>query len=423
MVKSRLLSFFLAVFFSFVCLSVSSQFVTVGSANGNGGFYELTPEDCHLSGAVWSQVKINLAEPFELGFYLNFGANNGVGSFNEGGDGIAFVLHNDARQTAAIGCPGPGLGAGNAKHCTGGISPSWGFKWDTYPDTFDPALPTGNDYLMCFLNGNMEAVAPGDFGAGQYQNLGELEDGIDRNLRISWNPHTMTLMLFMGGRLTRTEQVNLISVLGGTTAWWGWTAAAGAEFNRQTVMLHTSPLPVEMGDFIAVSTGSRVLLQWNTLSETNNDFFTVQHSADGEDFENIGHVAAQNMPSGYTFSDDYPYLGKNYYRIRQTDRDGAVSFSRSIALFVTPSTPEPDLAIYPNPATRFVGFNLRDAAEGGELEVTDMSGRTVFRRLFGPGTYLLEEPVAGWTPGYYTAKIRSLSGQSGKAKPFVIGRE
>lgn len=95
-------------------------------------------------------------------------------------------------------------------------------------------------------------------------------------------------------------------------------------------MIFDSFLPVELIDFSARVAESKVKLSWVTATETNNDYFTIERSSDGRSFENLGIVFGKGnstVISEYSFIDNNPLSGMNYYRLKQTDFDGQFSYS------------------------------------------------------------------------------------------------
>ncbi|MBI4930887.1 MAG: T9SS type A sorting domain-containing protein [Bacteroidetes bacterium] len=95
------------------------------------------------------------------------------------------------------------------------------------------------------------------------------------------------------------------------------------------------PSPVELLSFTGEQRGEEVLLQWSTASEINNDYFDVENSVDGKAFEKIGRVAGHgntNQLLNYSFIDEYPYSGINYYRLKQVDYNGDYNYSPIIAV-------------------------------------------------------------------------------------------
>jgi len=95
------------------------------------------------------------------------------------------------------------------------------------------------------------------------------------------------------------------------------------------------PLPIELVVFKAKPRDNFVELIWITESETNNDYFQVERSEDGIDFnEIINYAGAGNSNSQifYNVFDNNPINGINYYRLKQVDYDGKYTYSDIIAV-------------------------------------------------------------------------------------------
>ncbi len=99
-------------------------------------------------------------------------------------------------------------------------------------------------------------------------------------------------------------------------------------------------LPVEISSFTGrYSPKGMAVLNWTTESELNNDFFTVERSFDGRDFEAVEKIAGAGTSlesQTYQFLDHTAVsLAKSntvYYRLKQTDFDGAFSHSDLISV-------------------------------------------------------------------------------------------
>lgn len=98
--------------------------------------------------------------------------------------------------------------------------------------------------------------------------------------------------------------------------------------------------------------GDEVVSTWKTLQEKNNHFFTVQKTIDFESFYEIGTLDGEGDSQdehSYRFADDSPFLGKSYYRLKQTDYDGKFTFSDPVLIdYNGPATVI--LRAYPNPS-------------------------------------------------------------------------
>ena len=126
-------------------------------------------------------------------------------------------------------------------------------------------------------------------------------------------------------------------------------------------------MPIELVYFEAYNSGDQVYFKWQTASELNNDYFTIECSTDAEDFESLATIQGSGT-TNYTVDYDYQYrlnyVGTMYYRLKQTDYDGSSTYSKTEAVtFAAKAVKKADdFTIYPNPAVDFVTI------AGGEYE-------------------------------------------------------
>ncbi len=109
-------------------------------------------------------------------------------------------------------------------------------------------------------------------------------------------------------------------------------------------------LPVTLRSFKVTARGNRVQLDWQTASETNNDYFQVERAASfnqsiWETLATIPGAGISNDLLSYSYEDLNPYPGIVYYRLKQVDFDGGFTYS-SIESVVMELIKAP----YPNPA-------------------------------------------------------------------------
>lgn len=139
------------------------------------------------------------------------------------------------------------------------------------------------------------------------------------------------------------------------------------------------PLPIELGRFAAVSENNSVLVQWTTLTEINNDFFTIQRSADGINYEDIAYVnGAGNSQTAldYDFTDKDPLAGRSYYRLRQTDFDGQFEVFLPQAVYLNNEL-DPGFIVYPNPAAETAFLRIPEGSSAVQVQLFDRSGRMI----------------------------------------------
>ncbi|MEO8583911.1 MAG: hypothetical protein ABI415_08960, partial [Flavitalea sp.] len=87
-------------------------------------------------------------------------------------------------------------------------------------------------------------------------------------------------------------------------------------------------LPINLVAFNATYENRNVKLEWQTSAERNNDYFSIQRSEDAVHFNEIGRQASSKISTEiqhYSYLDEQPFSGLNYYRLMQVDRDGTPS--------------------------------------------------------------------------------------------------
>lgn len=177
---------------------------------------------------------------------------------------------------------------------------------------------------------------------------------------------------------------------------------------------NTNPLPIKLISFTAKEDGDRVKLDWVTASEENNDYFTVERSKDGLNFESVlNKPGAGNSNSNLYYSDydNNPYTGLSYYRLKQTDFNGAFTYSPIEAVEFKGNKPTFDFTVFPNPASASFGDDIQVSAETEGLEgerivytMVDMSGKIVATQdVKGNGSTLVLSigNASAYKPGTY----------------------
>lgn len=214
------------------------------------------------------------------------------------------------------------------------------------------------------LNGTSGSVRFGGDGFGGYF-LSDLNASLATNTVGTYSAATNTVVPL---EVTRTG----LTTANLTRTWYIGT--------RNII---ASPLPVTWLDFTAEAGTNQVNLQWATASELNNDFFLVQRSVDGINFESIGVVDGMGTSStvqNYSFIDTEPLKGLIYYRLRQTDFNGQYEYSDIVTVTLNGVTGI-DAMIYPNPGD---GINTTIMVSSSDeenviVEVFNASGDLVYQ--------------------------------------------
>lgn len=169
-----------------------------------------------------------------------------------------------------------------------------------------------------------------------------------------------------------------------------------------------SILPIELVSFKARAVASegdlgKVEITWQTAWERDNDYFEVEKSRDGVNFQSIARVSPKgnngfsNSIQNYVHYDEQPWLGKNYYRLKQVDFDGTTTYSKIEVVIFERSALAPTagkMEVYPNPfASNSQSLKVVLPAGGigaGWLVLWDMAGREMYRKRIEEGQTQLE---------------------------------
>ncbi|MFM8433386.1 MAG: T9SS type A sorting domain-containing protein, partial [Bacteroidota bacterium] len=158
------------------------------------------------------------------------------------------------------------------------------------------------------------------------------------------------------------------------------------DFNNLIITANNVLLPVQLLDFQARGINGKVKLDWATSTEINNDFFTVEKSRDGTEFQAVGEIDGAGNSSHlirYTTEDATPFPGTSYYRLRQTDFDGKYSYSETRVVNIKSGTIRPVTVqeIGPNPfSDRFHLQISRSLAGTTQYRIYDLEGKMVYDR-------------------------------------------
>jgi hypothetical protein len=136
----------------------------------------------------------------------------------------------------------------------------------------------------------------------------------------------------------------------------------------------TAALPIHLESFEAKKLNGGASLEWKT--EELPVQFEVLRSSNGADFSKIGTVKANPGVKTYKYFDAQLLPGTNYYRLRSVETDGAISYSKVVAV-INKETGIEITTLAPNVITDRAKLSI-SAARGGKMElmITDMSGRT-----------------------------------------------
>ncbi len=147
-----------------------------------------------------------------------------------------------------------------------------------------------------------------------------------------------------------------------------------------------NPLPIELIYFNAKYLNDLVDFSWATATETNNDFFTIERSTDGINFQPIlFQSGAGNSTSTlyYTNKDKNPSEGINYYRLKQTDFDGHTGYSDVKVVTVNQKIKKEEAIalenVSPNPFNNELKIQFSTIKSGiAEIKIVGVDSKVVY---------------------------------------------
>jgi hypothetical protein len=176
-----------------------------------------------------------------------------------------------------------------------------------------------------------------------------------------------------------------------------------AQVPTLSITYTATTLPITLKGFSASLTKQDALLKWSTATEIDNDYFEIEHSLNGKEFEPIARVKANGSS---TTEHSYSYLhqnisgGKNFYRIVDIDKNGNKRYSQIITLS---SGITSTLQLYPNPATSSIFVTASSLLQGNEFTINSATGQQVLK-----GTITQPQiDVKKLLPGSYWLTIRT----------------
>jgi len=171
-----------------------------------------------------------------------------------------------------------------------------------------------------------------------------------------------------------------------------------------------STVPIELISFSGEALSNSNLLKWVTASEINNDFFTIQKSKNGFDYEKVAIIkgsGTNSSSSTYQHFDRNISSGTTYYKLIQTDYDGTTVEVSNIDLTRSESTNFSLISILPVPAINNLEITLQTESEETVFNIYDLIGRPVARQVqtkdLGTNVYKLN--VENLSSGVYFVSI------------------
>lgn len=210
--------------------------------------------------------------------------------------------------------------------------------------------------------------------------------------------------------LNKETPIGLASV---TTVPFSITAdTASFAANRFSIIFKAgNVLPVTITNARAYAKDKGISVEWISETETNIQNYEVEKSIDGATFTQSVVIAAKGnnaVSENYSWFDARPVSGNNFYRIKITNRSGAIKYSQIVNVNMGKS--KSGITVFPNPVTgNVIGLQLNNLEKGTyHTGLYNNLGQKVYtgkvEHAGGSGSYSLSTGVQ-LSRGVYTLQV------------------
>ncbi len=163
-------------------------------------------------------------------------------------------------------------------------------------------------------------------------------------------------------------------------------------------------LPIIYSKFTATQTEATITLNWQTTTELNNSYFAVERSGNAVNYTTVARVnsaATGAAVQDYSYTDKLPLAGTNYYRLKQVDKDGKFSYSKTVSIgYIKPGS----IQLFPNPAKDRLTVKGLNAAVASTIAVLDIQGKQMLQFTAKAAAYSFS--IASLAPGTYMVRVK-----------------
>ncbi len=352
-----------------IALSANDKYAGDTPGNGNYDFEvagvgtEASGSNASVSSAITGGLSVTQVSGFQAGDYLVFGHQSGANSVN----------------TSDIG----GM--------TGANKARWNRIW--YFDVTSAGAAEQEDIVFDCSDGGLPAVPI--------------------------IPSNYVLLRRNGTSGNWTEVTNATSISGDRITFAGVSITLDGYYTLGTHDATNSPLPIYLKSFTGTMTPAGVELFWTTLTEKDNQSFSVERSAEGKEFESIAEIPGAGtsfVERKYTALDPMPLEGKGYYRLKQIDADKSFTYSNIIV--VASQEAIPDIKVFPNPAFDNINIHLTGQWAAPFMKIFNANGQLVYSAKAPEGNSALNVSVGDMPKGLYLLVVTN--GLLSRSERFLV---
>jgi hypothetical protein len=239
--------------------------------------------------------------------------------------------------------------------------------------------------------------------------------GSNVTLRLQWNGSGEEINTFS------PSSAFIAHYIAGSSMWDNIGGTVGADYVESAGITSFSPftisssptfapLPVELLSLDAQCAGENVIVSWKTASEHNSLNFIVERSENGtswSEIQTVGAAGNSNSIVEYAIEDAGAARGVNYYRLIQTDQDGAQKVYGPV--MSNCGSDDNMFMSFPNPSDADITlmFTYKKINGSTTLTVRDAHGRVVRSMALEiqPGTTSILIPDMELEPAVYYLQL------------------
>lgn len=280
------------------------------------------------------------------------------------------VNYLQATKYIASGCPGPVFWGAFDATCPFFSSPG-GTRLTVQPAAGDILeIPAG-----CTVTVNQNFTINNNITINVY---GQLKFQGSSNA-LNFDGCSSQIIVYSGGSISASSSSNQIKICSGGAEWKGPGTSTGP------FMITNGTLPIELIEFTGTCLSNGVELNWSTASEENNDYFLVEKSSNGTDWELVAKITGSGTSGVVNKYVHIDYTNNNeltYYRLTQVDKNTTKEVFKAVDVNCKNVTNQ--MILYPNPSSTELNILL---------DVTTSSNNNYIKILNSVGQIVIETKV------------------------------
>jgi len=178
-------------------------------------------------------------------------------------------------------------------------------------------------------------------------------------------------------------------------------------------------LPVTLKEFKTYREQKSINLSWSTTEEANSERFDIERSLDGNQWQIIGSMAAEGNSKeqmNYTYIDENPAYGSNYYRLKMIDKDQTYAYS-----WIRQAKFEDfNVKVYPNPVTDLLRVDAGNWENVTNIQLISTEGNIVYNSGKSPSPTIDIQDIKS---GIHIVKILRADGSAWTSRILIANRK